>query len=117
MQRRTAQFLLLLAVVGTFIPVALAVTAPPQHACCIRATHHCHNSSASNQPAVSSAETCNHACCRGAVTAQWAVIEPSVLATPGTRLGPRAAESSASTYLAKAFSFKSPRAPPQSFFA
>ena len=36
MQRLTARILFLTALLGTFVPVALAIGAPAPHACCIR---------------------------------------------------------------------------------
>jgi hypothetical protein len=45
MRRLTARLLLLFALAGTFVPPALAATAAPPHACCIRkAAHQCHGS-------------------------------------------------------------------------
>ena len=72
MQRLTAKSLLLIALIGTIVPIATAVTAP-QHACCVRKTHHCHESASpdSTQLAVSS-QTCDHDCCRAVSTSQWA---------------------------------------------
>jgi hypothetical protein len=72
MQRLTAKFLLLFALVGTIVPLAMAVTAP-QHACCVRKTHHCHESASpdSTQLAIS-AQTCEHDCCRAVSTSHGA---------------------------------------------
>jgi len=65
MQRRTAKLLLLFAMVGTFVPLALAATAAPPHACCIRAAHKCHAMAGeSDQLAIGSTGCCNHDCCR-----------------------------------------------------
>ena len=36
MHRLTARILLVLVLVGTFAPLALATSGPPQHACCMR---------------------------------------------------------------------------------
>ncbi|HTR67512.1 MAG TPA: hypothetical protein VMH85_17160 [Terriglobales bacterium] len=41
MQRITARLLMVLALVGTFAPVALAIAGPAPHACCLRAGHSC----------------------------------------------------------------------------
>jgi hypothetical protein len=79
MQRLIARFLLLVLLAGTFAPLALAAAAPPPHACCIRkATHHCHDSAAteqiseSGQLAIRGTSCCNHDCCRAVTTARWA---------------------------------------------
>ena len=75
MQRLTAKLLLLFALVGTIVPIAMAITAP-QHACCVRKTHHCHESpsSDSTQLAITS-QTCAHDCCRSVSTSQWANLQ------------------------------------------
>ena len=39
MHRLTARILLILLLVSTFAPAALAVDGPPQHACCLRKMH------------------------------------------------------------------------------
>ncbi|HEY1263752.1 MAG TPA: hypothetical protein VGF06_09520 [Terriglobales bacterium] len=39
MHRWTARILLVLLLVSTFAPAALAIDGPPQHACCMRARH------------------------------------------------------------------------------
>jgi hypothetical protein len=74
MQRTIARLLLLLAVAGNLIPLALAATAVPPHACCIRASHHCHNSAISNsqQPEFRSTCCCRQGCGHAVTTAQWA---------------------------------------------
>jgi len=80
MQRLTARLLLLFALAGTFLPVALQATVAPAHACCWRkAVHHCHSSveTEPHEPVVSSAGCCNHDCCRALTTAQWAHSEPA----------------------------------------
>src|SRR5438445_177021 len=75
MQRLTAKLLLLFALVGTIVPIAMAVTSP-QHACCVRKTHHCHESASqdSTQLAITS-QTCDHDCCRAVSTSQWANLQ------------------------------------------
>jgi hypothetical protein len=39
MRSLTARLLLVLLLVGTFVPVALAISAPAPHACCLRKLH------------------------------------------------------------------------------
>ena len=95
MQRWTARFLLLLALVGTFVPLALAATAAPTHACCLRKAHHCHESAAadSEQLAIRNAACCNHDCCRAVTTPQWAQPQPGLTAVFARNVDARVAES------------------------
>ena len=79
MHRLTARLLLFFALVGNLAPLALAATAAPPHACCVRkAEHHCHDSLASEtgQLVIRDASCCNHNCCRAITTAQWAYTQP-----------------------------------------
>jgi len=74
MHRLIARFLLLVALVGNFAPLALAATAAP-HACCVRkAAHRCHDSLAAQagQLVIHDAACCHHDCCRAVTTARWA---------------------------------------------
>jgi|SRR6266446_1985250 len=87
MHRLTARLLLLFALVGNFVPVALALSAaPPPHACCVRKSpqvHPCHGMAmATTEPeqlAVRSTGCCNHDCCRGVTVARWAQAEPVIV--------------------------------------
>jgi hypothetical protein len=74
MQRTIARLLLLFALAGNLIPLALATTAVPPHACCIRKNHHCHNSAAtdSSSPELLSRDCCPQKCRHAVITAQWA---------------------------------------------
>jgi hypothetical protein len=81
MHRLTAKFLLLFALVGSLVPLALAVTAPPAHACCVRkAAHPCHGSTVAESDllAIQSADCCNRDCLRGVTTAHWAHLRPQL---------------------------------------
>lgn len=88
MQRLTARLLVLFALVGNLLPLALAATSAPAHACCVRKTHHCHESASaestvpeSEQLSIRAAE-CGHECCRAATTSQWASLQaPASLIT------------------------------------
>jgi len=118
MERLIARFLLLVVLVGTFGPLALA-TAAPAHACCIRkASHHCHDSAASEQISetgqlvIRGTACCNHDCCRALTTARWAHAEQPT-STSFTR--------NVETYLGRpfpvspateVFTFQASRAPP-----
>jgi len=114
MQRRTAIFLLLLAFAGTFVPVALAATAPPPHACCLRNAHHCHDSAGSSeQPSFhASADCCNHDCCRAVTTVQSAVPSPLASTAFAATTNGFAAETPATSPALRFSSSRSSRAPP-----
>jgi len=75
MHRTVTRFLLLFAMVGNLAPVALAISTPTLHACCLRkADHHCHGYQASDtgQLVIHGSSCCGHECCRAVTTAQWA---------------------------------------------
>jgi hypothetical protein len=75
MHRWIARFLLLVALGGTFGPLARAATTAPPHACCVRKPlHHCHASVGveTEQLVIRSADCCNHECCRAITGARWA---------------------------------------------
>jgi hypothetical protein len=81
MHRLIARLLLIVTLVGNLAPLALAATAAPPHACCVRkAVHHCHESSSSetNQPHVHSAGCCNQHCGTAVTTVRWAYAQPRV---------------------------------------
>ena len=85
MQRITARFLLLIALLGTVVPMAMQAKAAPPRACCLRkAPHHCHETSQAQpeQPVLQDAGCCNHNCCRAVTSSQWAHPLPSL--TPAT---------------------------------
>jgi len=116
MRRITAQLLLLFALVGTFLPLALAATTDPPHACCLRkGTHQCHGSApaTSEKLALRDAGCCDHDCCRAVTTAQWAnpqVWSPSTFAQG---VAGSVAESPSITPLAQFSASQSTRAPPR----
>jgi hypothetical protein len=62
MHRLTARLLLVLLLVGVFVPVALAISATPAHACCMRKPMHgrpSHDAEFQGPPGC-----CQHDCCR-----------------------------------------------------
>lgn len=68
MHRLTARLLLVLVLVSIFAPVALAISAPPPHACCLRKPMHEHGSHGLEFQAV----VCGHGnCCPPVTTAKW----------------------------------------------
>jgi len=81
MQRFTARFLLLIALVGTLLPLALQAKAAPSHACCRRTgAHHCSDSASphSGGAVLRDAGCCNHDCCRAVASSQYAHPQPAV---------------------------------------
>lgn len=115
MQRLTARLLLLFALAGIFVPVALATTAASPHACCIRAAHKCHNlADAESDPlAFRATGCCNHDCCRAVTTTQWAHPHPRMAAVTAQNINARIAESHPSAAAAQLAGSQSTRAPPQ----
>jgi hypothetical protein len=120
MQRLTARLLLLIALAGNFIPVALAATAAPPHACCLRkAAHRCHDSmlAESDQPALRATGCCNHDCCRAVTTSQWASPPPSAKTAFTKDVDVHIAESCLDVPVAEPSASLSTRAPPADFLA
>src|ERR1700741_4135301 len=117
MQRFTARFLLLIALVGTFVPLAMQGKAAPSRACCRRqAAHHCHESAETNPNDSVASQTgcCNHDCCHAVTSSQWAHPLPcltavSVQDAAAGEIGDQADEPSSAC-----FSFLHSRAPPVS---
>ena len=62
MHRATARLLLVLLLVGVFVPVALAISAAPPHACCVRKPMHGRPSHDAEFQAPMGC--CQHDCCR-----------------------------------------------------
>ena len=75
MYRLTARLLLVLLLVGTFAPAALAIAAPVQHACCMRKPMHDHGSGSREIRAVGGDQ---HSCCPTAISAHWAELGSGV---------------------------------------
>ena len=82
MQRLTARLLLLIALAGNFVPLALAATAAPLHSCCIRKAHRCHDSALTDSTQIAARTTgcCNHDCCRAVTAPQWATPQSPAVA-------------------------------------
>jgi len=115
MQRLTARFLLLFALVGTFVPLALAATAAPLHSCCLRkAAHHCHGvGNEADQRAIYSSSCCNHDCCRAVTTSQCADPQPPLAPVFAPNVESRAAASPSRALASEFLASQSSRAPPQ----
>lgn len=71
MHRMTARLLLVLLLVGIIAPLALAISAPPPHACCVRKPMHNHGSRSLEGQAAGGE---NHNCCPPVTTAHWAKL-------------------------------------------
>lgn len=111
MQPLTARLLLTLALVGVFAPVAMAISAPAPHACCMRKPMHDPGSHAGEFSAPPAC--CNHDCCRPLTVSHWAQLRPR----SGAFVAPLAADlplPAASVSLSTAVNAShSGRAPPQ----
>ena len=113
MQRLTARFLLLFALVGTFVPLTLAVTAAPPHACCLRkSAHQCHGSDP-NERAIRGNSCCNQNYSRAVTTPQWAHPQSSLASLSIGTVEARLAETRVEAPANELFASQSTRAPPQ----
>jgi hypothetical protein len=113
MQRLTAKLLLLFALVGTFVPLALAVTAAPPHACCLRkAVHQCHGSDP-DERAIRGNSCCGPNSSRAVTTSQFAHPGTSLASISAQTVEAQVAESRTKTPATKLFASQSTRAPPQ----
>jgi len=75
MHRLTASLLLILMLLGTFAPAALAISAESPHACCKRKPLHDHGGHSSE---FGGPDTANHDCCRPLTIAQRAHPRPPI---------------------------------------
>jgi hypothetical protein len=115
MHRLTAKLLLLFAFVGTLAPLALALTGPPQHACCVRkAVHHCHESDGADTSRllISGAGCCNGDCCRAVTTARWAYAHAAMNVLHERNISARADQLHQISFHAEVLELHSSRAPP-----
>lgn len=58
MRRLIAQLILLGIVLGNFVPLALAFSANPPHACCVRMRGHCHEMGGDKAPTFRDTSCC-----------------------------------------------------------
>jgi hypothetical protein len=73
MHRLTARVLLMLLLVSAFAPVALAISTPEPHACCVRKPL----GDRQHQAGIQSApDCCRHDCCRPLTVSLWAHFVP-----------------------------------------
>ena len=116
MQRSTARFLLVFALIGTFVPLALAITAAPPHACCLRkSAHQCHGSDP-DERAIRGNSCCNQNYSRAVTTSQWAHPQPSSTSVSVQTVQARLAETRVEDPANQVFASQSTRAPPQVSF-
>jgi len=86
MHRATARLLLVLLLVGVFAPVALAISAAPPHACCLRKPMHgrpSHDAQFQAPPGC-----CQHDCCRPLTVSRGVHLSSRAhaQATPGSTI-------------------------------
>jgi hypothetical protein len=114
MQRTIARLLLVFAIAGNLIPLALAARPAPVPACCIRHKHHCHASAASNpsQPEVREACGCPHGCGHAVVTARWAHPGTQAISFLARPVNGHLAVQAFSPLFAEFLNFRTTRAPP-----
>jgi len=89
MHRLTARVLLTLLLVGVFAPLALAISAPAPHACCMRKPMS--GDAAPSSQFSATPDCCNHDCCRVLTISQWArlVAARSHRSLTGAELSPQ----------------------------
>jgi len=76
MYRQIARLLLLLLLVSIFTPLALALSTPAPHACCMRKPLHAQTTHESQFNA--HATCCSHDCCRSLTVRDWADVSASI---------------------------------------
>ena len=73
MHRLTARLLLILLLVSAFAPLALAISTPEPHACCLRKPMR----EGQRDPEIQSRpDCCRHDCCRPLTVSLWAHFAP-----------------------------------------
>lgn len=115
MQRLIARLMLLLAVAGTFLPVALQAAVSPVHACCRRSgDHRCHNAApGSRQSSMRRPGCCERGGGRAVITAHWANPQAGAVAEFTPQLSLRGVQTSAEAPVAGLVDSRSARAPPR----
>jgi hypothetical protein len=110
MHRLTARLLLTFMLVGILAPVALAISTPAPHACCMRKPIHEHGSTRTE---LRTAANCNHDCCHALTVSQSPHLLPSASAHIATFSTPLRVEHSAINRSRLIRSSHSGRAPPR----
>jgi hypothetical protein len=111
MHRLIARLLLTFVLVGTFAPVALAISAPARHACCMRKPMHDHGSSGAELHTTPAC--CNHDCCHPLTVSQFPHLVRSADSQIGIFSTPMRLERSAANPSCLIESSHSGRAPPK----
>jgi hypothetical protein len=110
MHRLTARFVLILLLVGVFAPVALAISTPAPHACCLRKPMHSQTSHNSEFHAPPSC--CQHDCCRALAVSQWAQLTRASVAYAACSSAPLHSAAPTTRITSSAYEIHSGRAPP-----
>jgi hypothetical protein len=115
MHRLTARLLLLFALLGNFVPIALAVSPASTPKCCLRkGVHHCHDTWLAGEELSLSANSCgSHDCCRAATPAHWAHPEARNAAASAHHVELYLNNAHPASLSLVAFSSLSTRGPPQ----
>lgn len=117
MQRLIARLILLFAVAGSLVPLALAMAAPAPHSCCVRnAAHHCHDSGIS-QLVVRDTSCCRQNCYRGVIPVRWAQAQQGDTAWSVLKLDAYVVEFQVEFQTPGMAEFQPTRGPPTSFIA
>jgi hypothetical protein len=115
MHRMTARLLLFFALVGNLVPLALAATAAPPRACCLRkGVHHCQDSQASKgeQLVIRDASCRDRGCGRAVTITQWAHPQSQAVAFFLQTIKTHPAGSQPKSPANPSAEFQSSRAPP-----
>lgn len=110
MRSLTARVMLVLLLVGVLAPGALALAAPPSHACCMRKGIHEHGSS---QSQISAINCCERSCCRPLTVSHFAELRPTAQVRSLSFSFAVRSEARLSRSLLRDGSPRSERAPPQ----
>src|SRR5579863_3170294 len=115
MHRSTARLLLVLLLVGVFTPVALAISAAPAHACCLRKPMHgrpSHDAQFEAPPGC-----CQHDCCRSLTVSRTANLTSKTCTQALSASTILQSERELIRFSASVNHAHSGRAPPQCFIA
>jgi hypothetical protein len=107
MYRLTARALLVLILVGTFVPVALAMTASAPHACCLRKPNH-----NSLKPTFNALNLGRGNCCPPMASATWAQPRSSIPVETSFLAAKAVASDTIFDHFAEPISSRPARAPP-----
>jgi hypothetical protein len=114
MYRLTARILLTLVLAGTFTPLALAISAPAPHACCMRKPMLGEHAPASQFSA--SSDCCNHDCCKAVTISRWARLAEACSSYSSPRSSGMLGQFAATFGSSGTDALRSGRSPPHFFF-